>query len=178
MANKIKIKTPFGIAVYPKISQPDTYGDFADGKFKTKLEFDGSDLARVRKQLTDIAAELLPKVKRPKLPIQTLPDGREVLIAKTKNRPPVFDTRNNPIPKKVGIGGGSIIRIECTVGTYPKGNPTGINLYLNSVQVKKLVEYTPGGHFDEVDDGYVYEGGDEDDEDIDSRKDDDDASDF
>ena len=51
--------TPFGTLRYPKVSQPDTKGSYADGKFKTDILFSDDDFAVVEKTVKVAAAKLL-----------------------------------------------------------------------------------------------------------------------
>lgn len=151
--------TPFGTLRYPKISQPDTKGEFADGKFKTDIVFSDEDYAIVEKAIKDAAKELLPDVKTPKLPLHEWDEGKGIRL-KSQYKPVVFDAKNKELPEGVLIGGGSEARIASAIFSYKKGGNTGISLRLGKVQVRSLVEYEGGDSspFDETD-GFTHEGG-------------------
>jgi len=150
--------TPFGTLRYPKISQPDTKGEFADGKFKTDIVFSDEDYAAVEKAIKAAAKELLPDVKNPKLPLHEWEEGKGIRL-KSQYKPIVFDVKNAKLPEGVLIGGGTEARIATAIFAYKKGGNTGISLRLGKVQVKSLVEYEGGDSspFDEAE-GYETEG--------------------
>lgn len=152
---KQNIVTPIGTFVYPKISQPDTQGEFADNKYKTYLELDAQDMTSFKSQIAAIAKAETFKVKQPKMPFKTLKDGREVINATSAFKPLAFDARKQPIPEDAVIGGGSTGRIAVEVYNYDKG----LSLRLKKVQVIDLKSWGGADEFDEVDDGF---GSDED----------------
>lgn len=161
----ISFVTPFGILRYPKITNPDTKGEYADGKFKTDIVFSAEDYAKVEKLINDAAKQLLPEgVKDPQLPLYSWKDkeGNDEgsgTRAKSKYRAVVFDVKNTKLADALGIGGGTEARLAVTAKYYKKGKNEGINLYLNKVQIRKLVEYTSADEcpFDETE-GFVADG--------------------
>lgn len=171
-APTVAFTTPFGTLRYPKISAPDTKGEYADNKFKTDIVFDDADFAIVEKAIKEAAATLLPDVKNPKLPLHTWEKDGDVskgIRLKSQYRPAVFDTKNTKLPETTLIGGGTVARIASAIFAYKKGGNVGISLRLGKVQVKELVEYQGGDEspFDETD-GFVSEGGEATDESFDS----------
>lgn len=75
-----------------------------------------------------------------------------------KKTVPVFDAKGNPVD--VPIGNGSIVRVAFQVIPYWKSSTNaGLTLYLDAVQVIKLIEYNCGGSFDSFgfteEDGFV-----------------------
>lgn len=159
---KQNMVTAFGKAVYPKITEPDTHGDFADGKYKTYLELDPKDLATFKRDLSAWVKGQKFKVKDPKMPFKTLKDGREVLGASSKYAPVVGDRFKKPLEDGVRIGGGSTIRLAVEPYNYDKG----VSLRLKKVQVLELVSAGGLDEFDDVDDGFD-NGGDEPNDDLD-----------
>lgn len=146
---------------YCKISKPDTYGEKADGKFKTLVKISGSaDGAALKKVITDKAAELLPKTKKPKLPFWTNDEGVEFLRASSKYRPLVQDAKGNDIaPKSVEglqIGGGTQARLRLGLNPFDGR----LSLYLNAVQIVKLEQYESRGSgfgaMEGVEDGFTF----------------------
>lgn len=107
-------------------------------------------------------------------------EGRGFIL-KSKYRPAVFDAKKKKLPEGVSIGGGSIIRVAAAIWPWtstekvkvkdPKTGKMvvetqesfGVGLRLGDVQVKELVQFQGSGDgsaFDEVDDGFEYEGSD------------------
>ena len=70
------------------------------------------------------------------------PTGRWYVTFKTsdKFKPGVFDEHGRPVAETVLVGNGSRVRVNYTPDTY-EAFGGGITLYLNAVQVVKLVEY-------------------------------------
>lgn len=159
----IRFVTPIGTAVYPKISRPDTSGKFADGKFKTDIDF-GDHTPALIKKVKDAAKEwgtpdnfpFREEMKKDESG-KKVPTGRILFKFKSKFRPAVFDAKKNAVPEDVTIGGGTQLRIDATLFPYEEGKG-GVSLRLGPVQVIELVE---GGdsaaNFDEVD-GFEYDG--------------------
>ena len=89
--------------------------------------------------------------------------------------PALFDAFGNPITKKINVGNGSEIKINFTPSAYTmppsmkKEGMSGVKLYLNGVQIIKLVEF--GGAsaesmgFEAEEDGFEFDGS----EDVDSE---------
>lgn len=168
---------------FPKISRPDTFGEKADGKFKTLAKLTGSKAGEAfKKRIEDKAKELLPKTKKPKLPFWTNDDGDTFLRASSKYRPLVQDAKGNDIPPKsveaMKIGGGTTGRLQIALNPFDGR----LSLYLNGLQIVSLKQYESKGAkgFSEVEgDGYVYDGpaADEADDKSDDKSDDKDAGD-
>jgi hypothetical protein len=149
--------------VYPKISKADTYGDKADGKFKTLAKLTGSPNGEQFKKVIEAKAkELMPKVKKPKLPFWTNDEGEVFLRASSKYRPLVQDAQANEVPpesvENLNIGGGTRARLKLGVNIF-EGR---LSLYLNGVQIAKLVQFVPkaSGFGDAIEDegeGFTFE---------------------
>lgn len=185
----IPFVTPWFKARYPKISQPDTKGKFADGKFKTDGVLDDTDYVAVEKALNAAAKKFWPDADIVSTPLKTFyknaddkkakknAEGRGFTL-KSKYRPAVFDSKKKALPEGVKIGGGSIIRVASAIFPWSKAEKVkvkgadgkitveesveyGVSLYLNDVQVRKLVEFQASGDgssFDEDAGGFEYEG--------------------
>lgn len=153
--------TPVGVAIYPKISSPDTYGPKADGKYKTDIGFTREALAPFQKKVEALVKEEYPKLKV-KWNTKDQEDGTVSIRASSKYQPAIFDSRNQDVaPDSVKIGGGSRLRLVVGVNMYDanKTNVT-VSFYLNQVQIVDLKEYQRGPQqsaFDEVDEGYTAE---------------------
>jgi len=58
----------------------------------------------------------------------------------TLNKPTIVDTNNKKLPEDISVGRGSIVRVSYGLQEY-EGLGGGFTLYLNAIQVIKLVEY-------------------------------------
>lgn len=142
---------PVGTLRYPKISAPDTKGQYADGKYKTEVVLDDEDLKAIKKILQDAAKELLPDVKAPHLPIRTdKKDGTQSIMLKSQKKPLVIDSKKNKLPEGTQIRGGTRARIAYTLTQWEKG----ISLWLECVQVVELAEGFNIDKMSEIDGGY------------------------
>lgn len=127
---KITFVSPIGTARYPHITTPDSTGQYADGKFKTKLVVPKKDAAALVDRLKTIAKEH----KVSKLPFVE-EDGDIVFNIKSKYKPLVFDAKNNEVKKvDLRVGGGSKLRVAGVVYPYDKG----LSLQMKQVQVIDL----------------------------------------
>lgn len=159
----VVFNTPFGTLRYPKITKPDTKGEYADNKYKTDIVFSDDDYEGVKKIITAAAKELLPDAKSPKLPLyEDWEEGKGIRL-KSQYRPAVFDAKNKKLAETVIIGGGSEARVQATIFAYKKGGNTGISIRLGKVQVRSLQAGTDGdtSPFDETE-GFEAEAGAED----------------
>lgn len=158
----IRFVTPIGVAVYPKISRPDTTGKYADGKFKTDVDFGEHTEALIAK-MTKAAEEWDVPLN---LPVRDemkkdengkkQPTGRKLIKFKSKFRPAVFDAKKKELPDDVVIGGGTELRIDATLFPYDEGKG-GVSLRLGPIQVVKLMQGDSAANFDELD-GYEIDG--------------------
>lgn len=163
MATKIKFTSPFGVAQYPHISEPDTKGKYADNKYKTKLTLPLGDPAAQGfiKAIEAAATELGKSGKKDYRPYVEDEDANTVTFTfKSQYAPGVFDARGNPVPSTTRIGGGSVLRIMGVFMPYGEGTKAGITAQINQVQVKQL--NGPGVcAFDVVEDGYTVDDNDD-----------------
>jgi hypothetical protein len=156
---KVTFTTPVGAARYPKISSPDTTGEYADNKFKTDVVFSDADFKDLKAKITEFAKAELPGVKSPKLPLGEHKDKETGEVTsfvrfKSARKPIIVDAKRNRIPDDVQIGGGSKIRVGGTLASYMG---KGITIYLNAVQVVELQQGFNINDFEEVEDGFEVE---------------------
>jgi hypothetical protein len=173
MAKREYIRLPKGTAVYPKLDEVDVYQPKKkDGtpkgpavrKFVTRIAFEPEQMAQAEKDLREAAKKLGLDPKTVKLPFKTNKDGGLELEAKRAEKlgpPMMFDAKNNKLPT-LAIGGGSILRLKVAVNDYENDDEQAcINLYIDQVQVIKLVEKNSAkSSFEEADgeDIFVYDG--------------------
>jgi hypothetical protein len=183
MATEKKIKrerkiSPAGEAKWAHIQTPkqgydDGNGPKGEPKYMIDIVFDPTDPAWSA-WMAELKAKILalpPQINRATgeaIPRQALlkreldssdhPTGRLYFTAKTsaKFKPGLFDARREPFPDGTLVGNGSTVKIAYTENEYTAFGG-GINLYLEAVQVLRLVEF--GGR-SAADYGFAAEDGD------------------
>ena len=143
---------PLGTAMYPHLTSPDLVGEYADGKYKTKVVVDKAAAA-------DAIGIIEALAKDKGVSGMPFKDDKEdpskvVFNCKSKYEPVIYaadgKTRIKPV-EGFDIGSGSTIRVMCELFPYQKG----VSLQLKQVQLVHLVEYersvfdaVEGGTFD------------------------------
>lgn len=164
---KVKITTPVGKAVYPKLVEPDTKFD-DNGVYTCKLLLSEADYNTVNNQVSEwLEAEYQrhceeaggKKLKRhDSPPIQKNDEGEYELYAKQVARREtskgvlnfdvaLFDSTGKKINEPPNIGSGSKLRLA--VEPHSWNSPmlgVGYTLRLRAAQVIELVEYSAGGN--------------------------------
>lgn len=173
MANKfIKMLSPVGSAVWPKLSKPETKFN-PEGVYETKLRLDAVEGGKFAQALEQQHQEWIQKcseergksVRPAPLPMSKVEeDGVETgeyefkfklnAVAgkegsKWEQRPALFDSKGTPIdPTTVDIGSGSKIAVSFEVAPYfVPALGAGLSLRMRAVQVIELVEFG-GSTFD------------------------------
>lgn len=141
---KDMIVTPFGVAKYPAVTQPDTFGPYGNGKYKLKIVVSKEDLAKFK---ADFTAKVGAIPKGHKVPWKEQ-DDECIISATSKYAPLVINAKAHPIEFSEGeyLAGGSIVRSKVEIGPYPGG----FALYMKNVQVKELVTKASSGNFDDM----------------------------
>lgn len=169
---RLKLITPKGIAVYPRLQEPDTKFN-KKGVYRTGLRLDLADpdtqaWVTIVTEVVDAefaatkrtAKKGASVVKRLPWKVEQDEDGVDTgfIIASFKLNasyerdgetiemtPTIIDSRKGPFRGGI-IGGGSELRIKHSVSEYTRTKDDGeleasVTLYLNVVQVIKLVEF-------------------------------------
>jgi hypothetical protein len=172
MTKKVTIILPAGEAVWPKLNEVDVYqptdkkgrpNGAEKRRYITRVKYNDDNFRKVddflKEQLVkfDLEDGKLPWKKDKKTGLLSLE-----ATSGEKYRPAVFDAKGNKVPAKVIIGGGSILKLDVTVNPYT-GFGGGINLYMNAVQLLKLVQREEN-RFEAEEEGYTFDGSDEDSE--------------
>lgn len=165
--NIVRITTPAGIAVYPKIEKPDTKFN-ADGVYSIDLDLDGPAAEELIGKLTKVAdesyaAECKAKgkkaLKRSDMPWKMVDDGKTRFKFKLKakggsgekmwdQKPALFDAKGSPV-KDLNVGSGSIVKVAFDVVPYFTAMVgQGISLRLRAVQIIELRQFIAGDNFD------------------------------
>ena len=169
MANKLeKFTTPKGVAIYPKLSAPDTKFK-PDGEFSCKLRLSQDDAQPLIDRIAEIHEANIKSLKESKKvkgavkeaspPYKGVVDdeGNETgevefnikMNHNIKTRdgkefqlfPKLFDAKLNPIPFGTKIYGGSEVKVAGFFNPfYTAMIGAGVSLRLDGVQVLKLVQ--------------------------------------
>lgn len=180
-AIRVRLTSPKGVAVYPKVNRPDTKFS-EDGVYSTKLLVSKDDalpfVQQVKQVLKEYYEETCKAQKKAKLKLADTPwkeseNGENLEInfklpakVKTKSgevielRPALFDSKGHPTNELVG--GGSIIKVGCEASPwFVPALGVGITLRLRAVQVLELKAPSAGGNafeafgFSSEEEGYV-----------------------
>lgn len=168
-----RFTTPKGVAVYPRLNEPDTKFD-ADGTFNCKLAFepDAEGVQELKEKLEAIRDEEFkafisenPKKKNFKvadvfteeLDEEGDPTGRIILNMKMKHKvtskknqktytfwPKIFDGMNQELKNPPQIGGGSILRGSFEVFGAPVDSSKTFHLSIRMLGVK-IISLVTGG---------------------------------
>ena len=155
--------TPAGEAVWPKLDKVDVFTPKKGApkiRYTLNIKWDDKTLAKVQKDIDALIKEHKMDVgDNENSPFKTDKEGGVTLFAFSgkDKKPPVFDAKNRRLPDSVIVGGGSKIRADLTLNPYD-GFGGGMSFYINAVQVLELVEKQYGPKFEEVEDGFEYEG--------------------
>lgn len=173
--SKLKLETNIpsqdGLIIWSYVFSPDTTSRFADNKYKVSKRYYGEEAEQMKSDLDTLAAlaaeemgvdkldnnlYVVPKDKDKK----PIPGAIEVKF-KSKNAPPVVDGKKNRLQASDVPG----YKDNCQLGTgmviysakaQPVSGRNYLTLYLQAVQIKNL-----SGHavdldmFDDVEDGFV-----------------------
>ena len=166
----IRITSPLGTAIYPRLTQPDTKFD-KDGVYSVDLELepDAKETKEFIATLKNVADEAYSatceskggkKLKRSDIPIKETEDGKVRIKFKLKakagneeksweQKPALFDSAGHAINTPPNIGSGSRIKVAFEVVPFFTAMVgAGVSLRMKAVQILELREYTPGGNFD------------------------------
>jgi hypothetical protein len=166
----VRITSPIGTAIYPRLTQPDTKFD-KDGVYSVDLELDPTDktassfidsLKKAAEEAYKAECEKKggKKLKRCDLPVKETDDGKVRIKFKLKakagneekswtQKPMIFDASGTALQTPPNIGSGSRIKVAFEVVPYFTAMVgAGISLRMKAVQLLELKEYTPGDNFD------------------------------
>ena len=149
---KSYIMSPAGEAQFLYITRPDTtFDNNGTGKYSVSVVMDPENPEHVEfvKTIKNIALKQVGE--NATLPFRDHVDsygdatGKKLVKFSSSYEPKVFDAWNNPLADDVMIGRGSTVKVAGKVNVYKNiAGRSGVNLYLNAVQVISLVEYQGG----------------------------------
>jgi hypothetical protein len=166
----VRITSPEGTAIYPRLTTPDTKFD-KDGVYSVDLEMDPSNkpaadfIASLRKAADEAYKATCDskggkKLKRADLPIKETDEGKVRIKFKLKakagneekswdQKPVLFDASGMAIQTPPNVGSGSRIKVAFEVVPFFTAMVgAGVSLRLKAVQIIDLKEYVPGDNFD------------------------------
>jgi len=155
---KIYLTTPFLEVKWSALNKPaKPLDEGKEPKYSIRFNVDDDTIkahvAAVKKLVGDVK---FPKTKVPAWGIAKSEEGVITILATSKYKPAIFDMKNNKLedPK---VGNGTIARAACELYIHEKG----VSLTVNSIQIKKLVEYEgqSGKSPFDTGEGYEAEGG-------------------
>lgn len=137
--------SPYGEVVFAHLNTPDKRFD-SEGKYSVTVRFDPEvpENGSYLKSIEDLAKAQVGDGAT--VPIRDDVDkdknrtGMKLVKYASAYQPKLFDKDNKPLDVKTVIGRGSIIRVSAIPNVYKMGGNKGINLYLQAVQARELVE--------------------------------------
>jgi DNA-directed RNA polymerase len=143
MANKKFEYAPFVTEIMtarnPKLSEPDTEGEYADGKYKTEATADGDYTERFQQEIQKVIDKYFAGKKNVHLPWRETNDGGVAFKFKSpKKKPELIDAKGDPLKAGVIIHNGSLMRVAGVAAAWEKGSKRGVSLWLDAVRVIKL----------------------------------------
>ncbi|MBR1173930.1 hypothetical protein JQ617_08195 [Bradyrhizobium sp. KB893862 SZCCT0404] len=160
MADKKFKYVPFVTEVvtarYPKLSEPDTKGEYADGKYKTEATADEDYTERFQEEIQAVIDQHFAGKKNVHAPWKETKEGAIAFIFKSpKKKPQLTDAKGKPLPQGAVIRGGSKIRIAGVIAAWEKGAKRGVSLWPDAVRVIKLAEgFDSSQAFGAAEDGF------------------------
>lgn len=157
------VTLPKGTLVFPKITEVDEY----KGKrsYKTRIKFDDEAHRKVDAWLKK-EVEKLGYPKDAKLPWKKDKKTGELTLAVSsgeKYPPKLVDAKGREVPRsKVRVGGGTIAKVAVSKPKFYDVQGGVISLYMTDVQIIELAQR--GAKFEE-EQGFTYDGGDDEGED-------------
>lgn len=149
--------SPKGTAAYAWLTKADTKFN-PEGVYKTSLVVPIKEAEPFIEAIKNAYVEELGSKKLAKANLSHEVNEEEGTVTfkfKSKQKPKLFDSKGKPITADISVGNGSKIKVAGGFGPYDKGANTGVALYLNSVQIIDLVEWTGSSVFGEEEGGFV-----------------------
>lgn len=144
MADKTFKYVPFVTEImtarYPALSEPDTEGDYADGKYKTEAIADEDYTERFQEEIQAVIDTYLTGKKNIHTPWKETKEGAIAFNFKSPHKQPVLtDAKGAPLKAGIIIRGGSLIRIAGVISAWEKGAKCGVSLWPDAVRVINLM---------------------------------------
>jgi hypothetical protein len=160
MADKKFKYVPFVTEVmtarYPKLSEPDTKGEYADGKYKTEATADEAYTETLQEKIQEVVETNFAGKKNVHVPWKETKEGAIAFNFKSpKKKPQLTDAKGKALKAGTIIRGGSLIRIAGVIAAWEKGAKRGVSLWPDAVRVIKLSEgFDANAAFGAAEDGF------------------------
>lgn len=140
----------------PKLSEPDTEGDFADGKYKTEATADEDYTERFQKEIQVVIDRHFAGKKNVHAPWKETKEGTIAFNFKSPNKQPLLtDAKGALLKAGIIIRSGSLIRISGVIAAWEKGVKRGVMLWPDAVRVIKLADgFDASAPFGPPEDGF------------------------
>ena len=126
-------------ARYPKLSEPDTSGEYADGKYKTEATADEDYTERFQAEIQAVIDLHFAGKKHVHAPWKETKEGAIAFNFKSPSKKPeLTDAKGNPLKADIVIHDGSLIRVSGLIAAWQKGAKHGVSLWPDAVRVIKL----------------------------------------
>lgn len=143
-------------ARYPKLSEPDTKGEYADGRYKTEATADEAYTEAFQEFIQKVADGAFPGKKNVHLPWKETKEGEIAFNFKSpKKKPELLDAKGMPLRPGIIIRAGTLIRVVGSVAAWEKGEKRGISLWPDAIRVIRLAEgFDANAAFGPPDEGF------------------------
>jgi hypothetical protein len=158
----VKAAFPSGDAVFLSLDRPSKINGKSTDNLEITVAYSGEKLAEAKQIIEDYIAETFPakKAKSVVRPFKEK-DGKTVLrfVSKATTKEgnprtiPLSDSKGKEITRSLPIGRGSRVKIKASLAPSEYQGKDYVKLWLNSVQILKLVEYTGGDTWSADDEG-------------------------
>jgi hypothetical protein len=140
----------------PKLSEPDTDGEFADGKYKTEATADEAYTVTLQEEIQALANECFAGKNNIHLPWKDTKEGEIAFMFKSpKKKPQLTDSKGKPLKAGTIILSGSKIRIAGVIAAWQKGRMRGVSLWPSAIRVIRLADgFDANGAFGAAEDGF------------------------
>ncbi|MDE5451922.1 hypothetical protein GWE18_03395 [Bradyrhizobium sp. CSA112] len=144
----------------PKLSEPDTMGEYADGKYKTEATASEAYTQKLQGDILAVAQQYFGRKKNLRLPWKETKEGAIAFNFKSpRKKPELTDSKGKPLKAGTRIRGGSLIRIVGVIAAWEKGAMCGVSLWPDAVRVVKLAEgFDASAAFGAAEDGFDADG--------------------
>ncbi|MCG2642433.1 MULTISPECIES: hypothetical protein [Bradyrhizobium] len=148
--------TEIMMARHPKLSEPDTEGEYADGKYKTEATADQNYTERFTAEIQAVIDQHFAGKKNIHVPWKETNEGETAFIFKSPKKQPILtDAKGNTLSVGITIRGGSLIRITGVLAAWERGAKRGVSLWPDAVRVLHLAEgMNPLSAFGPAEDGF------------------------
>ena len=167
------IVSPIGIAAYSWLNKPDTA--FNQNHYKITLMLDKSDKdnetfvnhVNEKHKNASNGSKTKSPIKDGDTSGKEGQEGQWVFTAKSQFQPKLVDAKRNQLSGNLFPMSGDLVRVALGLADYDTGSNAGVSLRLKAVQL--VEKRNKGGDasdmFDDIDDGFVDDGGSDQDED-------------